>query len=259
MAAMDQEAGFDGFDVVLDFAPLGVSGPRCPSSLPAWTGQYGSSQVQFLNKVFLLARCCATSVLNPYSVFTQFWRLRICSSSRSSLTLSCCVPFHCRQARVARRHARLVPFPGSAVPGKVVLARRCATPGAVGVRQCAALPVETLLMQFMDEVLVITADAVVLTIVFPQLLRYVCFLLLLRWLMKPVAIPQVQSCFWCLPVVIASRAVVQTVEITVEFPQLPVFDRTYTFPVVVLRPIVVRQLSDHSVLPVAGYSGRRPL
>ena len=50
------------------------------------------------------------------------------------MMLSRCVPFHCRQARVAKRHARLGPFPGSAVPGQVVLARRCATPGAVYVR-----------------------------------------------------------------------------------------------------------------------------
>ena len=48
--------------------------------------------------------------------------------------LSRCVPFDCRQTRVARRHARLGPFPGSAVPGQVLLARRCATPGAVCVR-----------------------------------------------------------------------------------------------------------------------------
>ena len=34
--------------------------------------------------------------------FTQ-WRFRSCSSSRSSLLLSRCVPFHCRQARVAKR------------------------------------------------------------------------------------------------------------------------------------------------------------
>ena len=46
-------------------------------------------------------------------------------------------------------------------------------------------------MQFVDEVLVITTDAVVLTMVFPQLLRYVCFLLLSRLLVMPVAFPQV--------------------------------------------------------------------
>ena len=52
--------------------------------------------------------------------------------------LRCCFhavfPFHCRQARVAKRHALLGPFPGSEVLGQVVLARRCATPGAVSVR-----------------------------------------------------------------------------------------------------------------------------
>ena len=64
--------------------------------------------------------------------FTQ-WRFRSCSSSRSSLLLSRCVPFRCRQARVTKRlHAWTIA--GSAVLGQVVLARRCTTPGAVCVR-----------------------------------------------------------------------------------------------------------------------------
>ena len=46
--------------------------------------------------------------------------------------------------------------------------------------------------------------------------------------------------FGVLPVVIASGAFVQTAVITVEFPQLPFFDKVVHFPVAVLRPIVVR-------------------
>ena len=89
-----------------------------------------------------ISHVCPRTVLRfcvgsfPSSSFSSCWkrRLRSCSSSRSSLWLSRCVPFLCRQARVAWRHAWLGPFPGSAVPGGVVLARRCATPGAVCVR-----------------------------------------------------------------------------------------------------------------------------
>ena len=65
MTGMDQEAWFAGFVAFPSRgAPLVVSGPRCPSSWPAWTtGQCRSSQVLFLDKVFLHAHCCATCVL----------------------------------------------------------------------------------------------------------------------------------------------------------------------------------------------------
>ena len=90
-------------------APLGVSGPRCPSSWPAWTtGQCEGSQVQFLDKVFLLARCCPTFVLIQTVFYTvAFPQLQFITVVEDAFTLC---PFHCRQARVARRHARLGPF-----------------------------------------------------------------------------------------------------------------------------------------------------
>ena len=56
MAGMDHVAWFAGIlRCPSRCAPLVVSGPRCPSSWPAWTtGQYGGSQVQFLDKVFYM-------------------------------------------------------------------------------------------------------------------------------------------------------------------------------------------------------------
>ena len=59
------------------------------------------SQVQFLDRVFSMP-VVVLRVSWSRQCFTQ-WRFRSCSSSRSSLLLSRCVPFHCRQARVAKR------------------------------------------------------------------------------------------------------------------------------------------------------------
>ena len=134
MAGMDQETWFAGFDVVPRAVLLLIS--QVPDA--RHHGRLGpQDSVEF-------HRCSSWTKFFSFPVvvlrvswsrqcFTQ-WRFRSCSSSRSSLLLSRCVPFHCRQARVARRHALLGPFPGSEVLGQVVLARRCATPGAVSVR-----------------------------------------------------------------------------------------------------------------------------
>ena len=56
MTGMDHLAWFAGIlRCPSRCAPLVVSGPRCPSSWPAWTtGQYGGSQVQLLDKVFYM-------------------------------------------------------------------------------------------------------------------------------------------------------------------------------------------------------------
>ena len=99
-----------------------------------------------------ISHVCPRTVLGfcvgscPSSAFSSCWvrRLRSCTSSRSSLLLSCCVPFLCRQARVARRHARLgsslkVQFLDKLFSPVVVLRQ---VPFVSG--QCAALPVETL-------------------------------------------------------------------------------------------------------------------
>ena len=111
MAGMDQEAWFAGFDVVPRAVLLLVS--QAPDA--RHHGRHGpqdsveSSQVAVLGQGCLHARCCATCVL-VQTVFYTVWRFRSCSSSRSSMMLSRCVPFHCRQARVARRHVLLGPF-----------------------------------------------------------------------------------------------------------------------------------------------------
>ena len=86
-----------------------------------------------LGQGFLHACCCATCVLLQTMSYTV-WCFRSCSSSRSSMSLSRCVPFHCRQARVAKRHARLGPFLEVQFLDKLFLTRRCTTPGAVYVR-----------------------------------------------------------------------------------------------------------------------------
>ena len=131
---MDQQTWFAGFDVVPRAVLLLVS--QAPDARHhgrlGTTGQCEGSQVQFLDKVFLHSRCCATCVLVQTVFYTvafpqlQFFTVFVVASR--------CVPFHCRQARVAKRHALLGPFPGSEVLGQVVLARRCATPGAVSIR-----------------------------------------------------------------------------------------------------------------------------
>ena len=114
-----------------------------------------SSSTRFSPSLLLSYVC-----LGPDSVLHS-WRFRSCSSSRSSMTLSRCVPFHCRQACVARRHALLGPFLEVQFLDKlfspVVVLRQ--VPFLSG--QCAALPVKTPQVQFLDEVLVITTDAVV--------------------------------------------------------------------------------------------------
>ena len=157
--------------------------------------------------------------------FTQFWRLRSCTSSRSSLLRSRCFPFLCRQARVAKRHARLGPFPGSAVPGQIGLARRCATPGAVYVRAVRSV-----------------ARGDTFGAVFGRSLGHYDRCRGLDHGVSPAApvcvFPSFVACAdeacgdstgavpvsGVLPVVIASGAFVQAAKITVEFPQLPFFD-----------------------------------
>ena len=134
MAGMDQEAWFAGFDVVPRAVLLLVS--QAPDA--RHHGRHGPQDSVEVHRCsswtrFSLCPLLCYVCLGPDSVLLS-GVFRSCSSSRSSLLLSRCVPFLCRQARVARRHARLGPFPGSAVPGQVVLARRCATPGAVCVR-----------------------------------------------------------------------------------------------------------------------------
>ena len=144
--------------------------------------------------------------------------------------LSRCVPFHCRQARVAKRHARLGPFPGSAVPGQVVLARRCATPSAVCVRAVRSVARGDTIGAVLGRSLGHYDRCRGLDHSVSQLLRYVCFHLFSRLLMKPVALPQVLFLFLVfLPVVIVSGTFVQTAEKTVEFPQFPFFDKVVHF------------------------------
>ena len=92
MAGMDQVAWFAGIlRCPSCYAPLVVSGPRCPSSWPAWTtGQYGGSQVQS-GQGFLHARCCAMCGVLVQTVQYTVWRFRSCSSSRSSTLPLCAV------------------------------------------------------------------------------------------------------------------------------------------------------------------------
>ena len=100
MAGTDQEAWFAGFDVVPRTVLLLVS--QAPDARHhGRLGQCGGSQVQFLDKVFSMP-VVVLRVSWSRQCFTQ-WRFRSCSSLRSSLLLSRCVPFHCRQARVAKR------------------------------------------------------------------------------------------------------------------------------------------------------------
>ena len=113
-------------------APLGVSGPRCPSSWPAWTtGQCGASQVQFLNKVFLYACYCVTCVLVQTVFYTeafpqlQFFMLVV--------LLRAVFPFIVGRPVLPSVYTAWT-IAGGAVLGQVVLARRCTTPGAVYVR-----------------------------------------------------------------------------------------------------------------------------
>ena len=145
MAGMDQEAWFAGFRLCPSRgAPLGVSCPRCPSSWPAWTtGQCGGSQVQFLDKVFLHSRCCATCVL----VQTVFYTVAF-SAVAVLHGLRCC--FHAVFPFVVGRpvlpsvmhgldHSLEVQFLDRLFSPVVVLRQ---VPFMSG--QCAALPVETL-------------------------------------------------------------------------------------------------------------------
>ena len=61
-----------------------------------------------LEQGFLHARCCATCVLVQTVFYTvAFPQLQFITVVDDAFTLC---PFHCRQARVARRHARLGPF-----------------------------------------------------------------------------------------------------------------------------------------------------
>ena len=106
-----------------------LSGPRCPSSWPAWTtGQCGGSLMQFLDKVFSLPVVVLRVSLSR-QCFTQFWRLRSCSSSRSSMTLHA-VSLSLSAGPCCQASCTAWAIPGSAVPGQVLLARRCASPGA---------------------------------------------------------------------------------------------------------------------------------
>ena len=103
MAGMDQEAWFAGFDVVPRAVLLLVS--QAPDA--RHHGRLGpqdsvevhrcSSWTRFFSMPVVVLR-----VSWSRQCFTQ-WRFRSCSSSRSSLLFSRCVPFHCRQARVAKR------------------------------------------------------------------------------------------------------------------------------------------------------------
>ena len=111
------------------------SGPRCSASWLVWTRRLGLLVLTFVPRAVLLLvsqapdarhhgrlgpqdsvevhRCSSWTRFFSMPVvvlrvswsrqcFTQ-WRFRSCSSSRSSLLFSRCVPFHCRQARVAKR------------------------------------------------------------------------------------------------------------------------------------------------------------
>ena len=85
------------------------------------------SQVQFSDKICLHACYCATNVL-VQTVHDTVWFSAVQFITVVNDAFTLCSPFHCRQARVARRHALLGPLLVMQVLN--VLARRCTTPGA---------------------------------------------------------------------------------------------------------------------------------
>ena len=91
-----------------------------------------------LGQGFLLARCCPTCVL-VQTVFLYSWRFCSCSSSRSSVTLSR-FSLSLSAGPWCQASCTAWAIPGGAVPGQVVLARRCATPGAVFVDDMVTAP-----------------------------------------------------------------------------------------------------------------------
>ena len=91
-----------------------------------------------LGQGFLLARSFPTCVF-VQTVFLYSWRFCSCSSSRSSVTLSR-FSLSLSAGPWCQASCTAWAIPGGAVPGQVVLARRCATPGAVFVDDMVTAP-----------------------------------------------------------------------------------------------------------------------